>query len=206
MTNSTHELIYEYNGVSYPLIITYKRIKNTYFRYKDGAFYVTSNPRVSEKRIVASLDKYAPKLLKIRKNKQKPYSLKDGYVYVFGECKHLDNKLCDEVSLKKILKVTLIEYLNEQVRYYEKEMDISPSYKIKVKDMSSRHGSNSRQTRTISFQLSLVHYKKEIIDSVIVHELAHDKVFNHSKKFYDIVYQYCPNYKKYKKELRNGEF
>lgn len=206
MTNSTRELIYEYNGVSYPLIITYKRIKNTYFRFKDGVFYVTSNPRVNEKRIVASLDKYAPKLLKVRKNKQKPYSLKDEYVYVFGEYKNLDNKLCDESSLKKILKGILMEYLTEKVRLYEKEMGVFPYYKIKVKDMSSRHGSNSRQTRTLCFQLSLVHYKKEIIDSVIVHELAHDKVFNHSKKFYDIVYQYCPNYKNYKKELRNGEF
>lgn len=203
---ASHVHIYEYQGVSYPLVITYKNIKNTYFRFKNGVFHVTSNKNVSEKQIINSLNKFAPKLLKAKKVKKEPYSLKDGYVYVFGEYKMVDTNLVSESSLKKFLKSTLLEYLDERVNCLINDMGISTIYKIKVKDMTSRHGSNSRQTKTLCFQLSLVHFSKDVIDSVIIHELAHDLVFNHSKKFYDIVYTYCPNYKKLKKRLRNGEF
>ena len=70
--------------------------------------------------------------------------------------------------------------------------------------MKTRLGSNSRKTNKLAFSLSLVHYSKDIIDSVIVHELAHYYEFNHSFKFYNIVYKYCPNYKILRKKLIKG--
>ena len=70
--------------------------------------------------------------------------------------------------------------------------------------MKSRYGSNSKKTKTLNFNLILIHYDVEVIDSVIIHELAHIKVFNHSKEFYDVVYRYCPNYDKYRKMLIKG--
>ena len=63
---------------------------------------------------------------------------------------------------------------------------------------------NSRKTHTLTFQLSLVHYSKEIIDSVIYHELAHDFYFDHSANFYKLLLSYCPNYFKLKAKLRKG--
>ena len=83
-------------------------------------------------------------------------------------------------------------------------MGITHTYKIRVRKMKSRYGSNSRKTMSLAFNLSLVHYSPEIIDSVIIHELVHDKVFNHSEKFYNEVYKYCPNYKALKRKLNKG--
>ena len=55
---------------------------------------------------------------------------------------------------------------------------IKKPYRVSVKKMTSRYGSNSSQTHTVSYSLVLLHYSVEIIDSVIVHELAHDFVRN----------------------------
>ena len=86
---------------------------------------------------------------------------------------------------------------------YENKMNL-PSYRISVRNMTTRYGSNSLRSKHITFALVLVHYSTEIIDSVIVHELAHIKEFNHSQKFYDVVYKYYPNYDECHAKLRKG--
>ncbi|MBQ7243982.1 MAG: M48 family metallopeptidase, partial [Bacilli bacterium] len=57
-----------------------------------------------------------------------------------------------------------------------------------------------------TFQCRLMAFHPSIIDSVVVHELAHHYQFDHSKKFYDIVYRYCPDYDKLRKKLIHDQF
>ena len=42
----------------------------------------------------------------------------------------------------------------------------------------------------------------EILDYVVVHELAHRKEMNHSKDFWKIVEQVLPDYQKRRKRLK----
>ena len=104
--------------------------------------------------------------------------------------------------MKKI-KPIFLDVLTKRVRYYEKLMGVS-SYQVSVRNMKTRFGSNSKRTKRLNFALLLVHYSTPIIDSVIVHELAHIVEFNHSKKFYDVIYKYCPDYNRYRKLLLKG--
>ena len=46
----------------------------------------------------------------------------------------------------------------------------------------------------------------EVIDYVVVHELAHTKQKNHSKNFWDIVKAIFPYHKKSKKWLSDNEY
>lgn len=112
----------------------------------------------------------------------------------------------DESELKKLLKKTLLKYVNMRAKELESIMNISNPYRYSVKSMKTRYGSNSRKTHRIAISLNLVHYNHKMIDSVIVHELAHDKHFDHSKAFYSEVYRYCPDYKILRKKLIKGEF
>ena len=46
--------------------------------------------------------------------------------------------------------------------------------------------------------------QSEIIDSVVVHELVHTKIKNHSKKFWSNVYRIIPEYPEYNKWLKQN--
>lgn len=198
---------YKLDGKEIPVYVTVKSFqRGTYFRYKNDSFYISCNYLTTKSMIISGLDKFAKKLVKSdEKRNIKAYSIDEKWVYLFGE-KLFNLPLIDEKTLQKYLKKELLTYLMDKVRYFEALMRIDKPYSIHVKNMKTRFGSNSYQTHSLSFQLDLVHFSKEIIDSVIVHELAHEFYRNHQKKFYEFVYKFCPNYWELKKKLIRREF
>lgn len=207
------EFIYQVEGKDYQVLITYKRIRNIHYRF-DGEKFLVSAPRlVTLKMIKSGLDKYALKLIK-RNVKISAYG--EDYIYIFGqkyETNFPGSLTIDETTLifkteqelQRKLKKWFLEYLTKRTMFYAKEMKC-PNYLVKVRQMKSRYGSNNRQTKTITYSLVLIHYSKEIIDSVIIHELAHCFVYNHSDNFYKVVYKYCPGYDILRKKLIKAEF
>ena len=210
------QFTYRINDKDYPVIVIRKRMRSIRYRYKDGTFIVTA-PKlfVSQKKIKEGLDKFAVKLLN---SNQKSKAIGDDYIYILGikvniqeagEIAFTNGEVISyktKEDLNKKLKKWFLKYLTNETRYYEQVMGIEKPYNVRVRNMSSRYGSNSSGTHSLSFSMILLHYSRDIIDSVIIHELAHDKIKNHSKKFYDVVYKYCPNYKTLHKRLRKGEF
>ncbi len=93
------------------------------------------------------------------------------------------------------------EYLPQRVRYFADIMHLE--YKtLKFRKMKSRWGScSSAKIITLNTQLIKVH--KELIDYVIVHELAHLVHMNHSKDFHDLVENYLPDAKNLRTKLKN---
>jgi predicted metal-dependent hydrolase len=67
--------------------------------------------------------------------------------------------------------------------------------KLKLSSARTRWGSCS-STGTLSFTWRLVKAPLEIIDYVVLHELVHLKIHNHSKVFWAKVQEYLPDYKK----------
>lgn len=203
---------YKVNGVDYEVVIIYKRIKNVHYRFRDHKFIVSCNRFTTKGFIIAGLDKYASRLIKAS---SKPEPLSENFIYIFGNKYDLSypSKIMiqgykdiiyhSKEELMKKIKPIFLDIVTKRVRYYESIMNL-PRYNVSVRDMRSRFGSNSKRTKRLNFALMLVHYSMPIIDSVVVHELAHIKVFNHSKKFYEVVYKYCPEYDKYRKMLIKG--
>lgn len=70
-----------------------------------------------------------------------------------------------------------------------------------LKFMKSQWGSCS-STNKICLNIHLIKTPIECIDYVIYHELCHVLVKNHSKKFYELLEQVCPNWKEWRKYLR----
>jgi len=92
-------------------------------------------------------------------------------------------------------------YLTQRISEYSQIMKLDYTG-LKFRKMKSRWGScNSRQEITLNTQLIKV--KKDLIDYVVVHELAHLVHMNHSKKFHNLVEKYLPNSKLLRKELKN---
>ena len=205
---------YKVNGQEYEVEVIYKRIKNVHYRFRDNKFIVTCNMFTSKRFIESGLDRFASRLIKTSK-KEEPVN--ENYVYIFGNKYDLsypgrisiqgyqDIIYNSKDELIKKIKPIFLDILKKRVAYYSSLMNV-PEYKVSVRVMKSRYGSNSKRTKHINFALLLVHYSMPIIDSVVVHELAHILVFNHSKKFYDVVYKYCPEYNRYRKLLIKGVY
>lgn len=209
-----NNFFYKVNDKDYEVVITHKRIKNIHYRYKDGKFYVSCNPITLKRTVVGGLDKFAAKLIE---KGDKSKAIGDDYIYLFGDKFEIAksgmiriegypqiNYKNQEELLKKLKKI-FQDIVTKRVRYYENIMNL-PSYRVTIRNMSSRHGSNSKSSKHLTFAFHLIHYSTPILDSVIVHELAHIKVYNHSKAFYDVVYKYCPDYDRLHTKLRKGEF
>ena len=73
-----------------------------------------------------------------------------------------------------------------------------------IKNMKTRWGSCNTQSRRIWFNLQLAKVPAECLDYVILHELAHLKVPNHSENFKRILSLYMPGWENAKKLLNEG--
>ncbi len=72
---------------------------------------------------------------------------------------------------------------------------------VKTKFMRSRWGSCSN-TGIVTLSTPLFCTTPEIMEYVIIHELAHILHMNHSRKFWAEVRRFCPDYQHGRKELR----
>ena len=76
---------------------------------------------------------------------------------------------------------------------------------VTIRDQRSRWGSASRQRR-LSFSWRLVLAPPEALESVVVHELAHLRVFGHGPRFWDVVASRRPDHLVWRRWLRTHSF
>ena len=72
--------------------------------------------------------------------------------------------------------------------------------------MHERDGGSCSHQGNLSFTWRLIMAPLLIIDSVVVHELVHLEVKNHSKAFWNKVGSLDPEYKEHKDWLKNNGF
>jgi len=111
------------------------------------------------------------------------------------------------VSLRLILESW---YRREAEKLIRKRVDdLSRKVGVKfgrltIRGAKTRWGSCS-QKGNLNFNWKLLMVPEPIIDYVIIHELAHLKEMNHSKKFWHLVGQHCPEWRRYRKWLKVHE-
>ena len=93
----------------------------------------------------------------------------------------------------KLLKEKAKEILPKKVEYYGKCMNLAPT-SLKITSAKTRFGSCSAKNG-ICFSWRLMMYPEKAVDYVVVHELAHIKHHDHSKRFWGLVEKYMPDYK-----------
>ena len=92
------------------------------------------------------------------------------------------------------------EIIPQRVKYYSQIMGVEPQ-SVRITSATKRFGSCSNRG-TLCFSLNLMQYTQDVIDYVVVHELAHLAELNHSKKFWAIVERYIPDYKEKRAKLK----
>ena len=75
-----------------------------------------------------------------------------------------------------------------------------------IKRMASTLANCNKDTQSISINPYLVMYSKEIVEYVVFHQFCHLKYKTHSKKFYDMLKKYVPNYETLARQLPNLKY
>ena len=111
-----------------------------------------------------------------------------------------------ELSSKEeaLYKMKAKEYLQLKCQLFSRIMGIQYGT-IKINGARTRWGScNSKGD--INFSYRLIFAPEDLIDYVVVHELAHIKEMNHSANFWAIVEETMPDYKERRKRLRDFQY
>jgi predicted metal-dependent hydrolase len=98
-------------------------------------------------------------------------------------------------AFEKWYKARALTVLSERVALYAARHAFQPE-RVRITSAQTRWGSCSSKG-TLSFTWRLVMAPLEVIDYVVIHELVHLKVKNHSKTFWDAVAALMPDYKRH---------
>lgn len=209
--------MFNYNNEDYEVIVEKKNNKNTYIRVKeDLKIYVTTSkltPNLFIKDLINKNRKSIEKMIEHQKEKNK--ELEDYY--------YLGNKI--DIVMLNIIKKPYFEenklYVKSESdiqKWYKKQMEIIfkerldyvynnftenvPYPKLVIRKMSTRWGVCNKKLKKVTLNSTLIYKDIKYLDYVITHELSHFIHFDHSKAFWSLVEENCPNYKQIRKEMR----
>lgn len=94
--------------------------------------------------------------------------------------------------LRKTFHSHAEELIRARVQHFSQRMQVQPR-RLGFRTQRSRWGSCS-SSGTVTFNLKLIGAPPEVIDSVVVHELAHLVHLNHSTAFWKLVEQFAPTH------------
>ena len=176
-----------------------KNIKHCYMRVlKEDLIQIRANRYFTlydaRNLVEKKLDWLEASIKKLSKN-----SLDEGEFLLLGEVKRMEDfriKNLDLFYKKEIQKI-----LPMRVEEFSKKMQLFPT-SISFRKNKRTWGSCNFKNG-LNFNILLMKFPIEVMDYVIVHELAHIKHKNHSKDFWNLVAVYCPNYKEIEKLFKN---
>ncbi len=178
--SNIHDYI-EYNNeiIEYELIKS--KIKNMYIYIKEGKVIVKVPTKLQDKQIKEFINKKARWIYEnIKKEKEKI---------------NLEKKI-EQEDLNRLEWI-----VKNSIEKYSKLLKVIPN-KVRIKDIKYAWGSCSVR-KNITINQKLATKEAKVIEYVVLHEMCHIKQMNHSKKFWDLVEKYMPEYKNYKKKLKS---
>lgn len=92
------------------------------------------------------------------------------------------------------------EIFTKRADYYSELMGVTYG-RITVRQQKTRWGSCS-SAGNLNFNIKLMTMPSELLDYVVVHELAHRKQMNHSEKFWREVEKILPDYRQRRARLK----
>lgn len=118
------------------------------------------------------------------------------------------NRLTEEEMQKffpKLLKFYQREAektIQQRIDIWSERMQLFPKA-LRFRNQKTRWGSCTSKG-SIQINWRLIGAPLEVIDYILIHELAHLKHMNHSEAFWNLVEQYCPSYKQSENWLKEN--
>lgn len=140
------------------------------------------------------------KLMHFEKLRREEKQLEQGTIMYFGEVIRSPADLSGEEALEKWYRREAKKHFTARVAELASLHGFTYN-KISIRAAKTRWGSCSVK-KNLSFNWRLMKAPKFVIDYLILHELAHTVVLNHSRKFWYLVASICPRYEEAKTWLK----
>jgi len=115
------------------------------------------------------------------------------------------NSRCDNGRLNKALekwyRLQAEKIIGAKVQLFGDKLDLAYN-RLTIRGQKTLWGSCSRKGN-LNFNWKLVMLPEPVIDYVVIHELMHLAEMNHSKRFWNLVADKCPDWKKHRKYLKD---
>ena len=206
-----------YNNKMYDIVIEKKRsTRNTYIRVKkDLAIHVTTNffssTRSIEKLIAENYSRICDMIdiqEKKAENNRGFFYLGKQYTIVYGDSKKVEfignnvyvpHGFDIDAWYKKQAKELFSTRFEENYVRFSRTI---PHPKLRIRKMTSRWGVCNTRSHVITLNLELIKRELCYLDYVIIHEMTHLVYGDHSTRFWKVVEDNMPDYKKYRDEMK----
>lgn len=207
------------------------KLKHIYLSFDDGGNLVIKSPKVSVKQIEQLLLKKASWIstsrTKLQRKKGKPLDFSSALeLYFMGEAYpltltphskkrvkldfdgstftlfyHTYDERLFQTHIDRFYKKEAEQFIPSCVAQWAEKMSLSPT-QIRFRKTKRQWGSCSAKD-VLCFNTMMLKLPENVIQYIIVHELAHIKYKHHQKAFWQLVESYLPQYKLQEKELKN---
>jgi predicted metal-dependent hydrolase len=92
--------------------------------------------------------------------------------------------------------------LSEKTTFWSAAIKVSPK-RITIKEQKTRWGSCSSRGN-VNYNWRIIMAPPEVVDYLVIHELCHLRILNHSDSFWREVGKYSPNFKEHRTWLRTN--
>lgn len=174
-------------------------------RVKGDTLVITSPWNTSRRQVEAFIESNQDWIEK--QKKKRPVSFEEGMslsileqeaILQYGQEPSFQNgilTLCNNTKKDQQFLISLTQdVLLERLEFYRQRMNLDP-VQCRFGFYRSKWGSCTAAKRCIRLNAYLIFTTMECIDAIVVHELAHLKVQNHSNDFYVIVEDVLPDYR-----------
>lgn len=176
MKNTQYQIQYKDEIIPYEVILS--KIKNLYIYVREGKVIVKAPIRLKDKSIKEFVNKKAK--------------------WIYNNLEKEKHKTEETIEAEDVEK--LKEVVKRNIEKYTKLLKSTPK-QVRIRDIKYAWGSCS-SNKNITINQKLAKKDEKIIEYVVLHEMCHLKYMNHSKDFWNLIEKYMPQYKEYRKILK----
>lgn len=176
MKNTQYQIQYKDEIIPYEVISS--KIKNLYIYVREGKVIVKAPIRLKDKSIKEFVNKKAK--------------------WIYNNLEKEKQKTEDAIEAEDVER--LKEVVKRNIEKYTKLLKNTPK-QVRIRDIKYAWGSCS-SNKNITINQKLAKKDEKIIEYVVLHEMCHLKYMNHSKDFWNLIEKYMPQYKEYRKILK----
>lgn len=222
------------DNIEYEVKIFYTNAKHVYLTFQDNIFFIRGSVvNISSKKFNCFLEDTMLKIInknKLRKKAKLEIDEENKQFYYFGNL--VNYKIVDNLiiiyndKINEFIKLPKRLNLDNLKKYIKKDLELKLIEKFKIfttnalneiynkgnnltfsiRNKKSSWASIVIDKNKINICSDLIYFSDEIIKYVAYHEICHLSFPNHSKKFWDLLKKYIPNYKDIKQKLNNHIF